>query len=86
VADSGLPDSTVQALAIDPARSTILYAVTEKDGLFKSTDGGMNWSAVSTGRAFTSARVLAVDPFAPATLYVGVFGGGVFVTDQLDGE
>jgi len=85
-ADRGLPDSTVHALAIDPARTTTLYAGTEEDGLFKSTDGGMNWSALNTGQAFTSVRVLAVDPFEPTTLYVGVFGGGVFVINQAVGE
>ena len=37
------------ALAIDPVTSTILYAGTEGGGVFKSTNGGGNWSAVNTG-------------------------------------
>ena len=37
------------ALAIDPATPTTLYAGTYGGGVFKSTNGGGNWSAVNTG-------------------------------------
>ena len=38
----------IQALAIDPVTPSRLYAGT-KDGTFKSTNGGWNWSAVKEG-------------------------------------
>src|SRR6202023_2875844 len=39
-------------------------------------DGGKDWTAFKTGLvAFTSVRALAIDPFAPATLYVATSNG-----------
>ena len=47
----------------------------EDHGVFKSTDGGTNWTAtgLTTNRVFT----LVVDPGTPATVYAGT-GSGVF--------
>jgi len=45
--------------------------------LFKSTNGGRNWSAVSI-LSGTSINALAIDPTMPSTLYVGTYDGGVF--------
>ena len=48
--------------------------------MFKSTNGGGNWSAVNTGLTTTYVLALAIDPTTPTTLYAGkhVSGGGVF--------
>jgi photosystem II stability/assembly factor-like uncharacterized protein len=51
--------------------------------VFKSTNGGTNWSAVNTGLTNTYVRALAIDPATPATLYAGTEGGGVFKTKEL---
>ena len=67
----------VRALAIDPQTPTTLYAGTY-GGVFKSTDGGGNWSTVNTGLTATGVYALAIDPQTPATLYAGTDGGGVF--------
>jgi hypothetical protein len=61
---------------------TTLYAGTEFDGVFKSTDGGATWSAVNTGLTNTDVRALAIHPTTPATLYAGTYGGGVFDLEQ----
>src|SRR5207249_6495890 len=42
---NGPHSETINALAIDPQTPTTLYAGTSGDGVFKSTDGGGNWSA-----------------------------------------
>lgn len=47
--------------------------------MFKSTNGGANWSAANTGLTKTDVRALAIDPATPATLYAGT-DGGVFKT------
>ena len=47
-------------------------------GVFKSTNGGGNWSAVNTGLTDTYVHALAIDPVTPTTLYAGTEGGGVF--------
>ena len=63
------------ALVVDPVTPTTLYAgIRSGGGVFKSTNGGANWSAVNTGlNSFIQA--LAVDPVTPATLYAGTYGG-----------
>lgn len=55
--------------AINPANPQSIYAPSENNGLFKSTDGGANWSA--TGLSKTSVSAAAIDPVNPDTLYAG---------------
>jgi hypothetical protein len=50
--------------------------------VFKSTDGGANWSAVNTGLTKTLVFALAIDPVTPTILYAGTYGGGVFDLEQ----
>ena len=78
----GPEGGNVSALAIDPATPATLYAGTWGGGVFKSTNGGANWSAVNTGLTNTDVRALAIDPDTPATLYAGTWGGGVFSIQQ----
>ena len=62
-------------------RLTTLYAGiygTYDSGVFKSTNGGGNWSPVNTGLTNTYVYDLAIDPAMPTTLYAGTWGGGVF--------
>ena len=66
------------ALAIDPQTPTILYAGTERGGVFKSTDGGESWIAFNTGLTNLLVNSVVVDPQRPTTLYAGT-QGGVFV-------
>jgi photosystem II stability/assembly factor-like uncharacterized protein len=69
-------------LTIDPTNPTTLYAGTNGAGLFKSTDGGRNWSHINfgitgpfvmPGRTFSPLRVnvLVIDPTSSSTLYAG---------------
>jgi photosystem II stability/assembly factor-like uncharacterized protein len=46
--------------------------------VFKSTDGGGNWSATNIGLSNTYVRALVIDPVTPTSLYAGTDGGGVF--------
>jgi len=73
---NGLKGESINALAIDPATPTTLYAGTD-GGVFKSTNGGGHWSAVNAGLTNTNVRALAIDPVTPTTLYAGT-GRGVF--------
>ncbi len=42
--------------------------------MFKSTNGGGDWSAVNTGlTSYTIVIALAIDPVTPATLYAGTW-------------
>ena len=69
--NTGLTDTCVFTLAIDPETPTTLYVGTQYDGVFKSTNGGGDWVAFNTGLPNTNVRALAIDPATPATLYAG---------------
>jgi hypothetical protein len=61
----------VNSLAIDPTSPNTLYAATFAGGLFKSTDGGANWTQSNSGLPRLYQNVVAIDPNNPATLFVG---------------
>jgi photosystem II stability/assembly factor-like uncharacterized protein len=81
----GPEGGNIHALVIDPLTPTTLYIGTFGHGVFKSTDGGLTWSAASAGLTFDhmlTIRVLAIDPETPTTLYAGTYGG---IYKSLDG-
>ncbi len=103
---SGLPSSNYNriSMAQDPNNSSVVYAVIESTvygspdyglkGIYKSTDSGQNWSALSTppllqstgNRSFLGTQgwydnVIAVDPFNSNFIYVG----GVDLMKSTDG-
>jgi hypothetical protein len=75
----------VNALAVDPWNSAIVYAATRyvpadlyrtfNAALYKSRDGGASWSSMSTGLGNIYAQSLAIDSQSPSTLYLGTAGG-----------
>jgi hypothetical protein len=80
-----LPGISPGALAIDPARSSTLYAGTYQ-GFYKSADGGATWSVASSNLdipnlhtgANISVTAVAIDPENHGTLYAGTSGQGIF--------
>ena len=86
---TGLTDTNVTVLAIDPRNPSTLYAGTEShrdrfppvfQGLLKSTDSGSSWLPINQGLSDVTGRVsaLLVDPKSPSTLYAAFTGDGVF--------
>ena len=67
----GATSLEVNALVVNPATPATLYAGTDGDGIFKSTDGGVTWRARSTGLTNPRVTTLVIDPSTPATLYAG---------------
>ena len=73
--NNGLYGGKVESLAIDPANTQIIYAGTG-NGVFKSTDGGANWSQINNGLPeYTDVRSLAIDPANTQLIYAGTEGG-----------
>ena len=64
--NTGLTNMEIRSLAIDPARSTTLYAGT-RNGLFKSLDGGATWR--SSGLPDRATIHLVIDFVNPSILY-----------------
>ncbi|HEX7173950.1 MAG TPA: SBBP repeat-containing protein, partial [Pyrinomonadaceae bacterium] len=61
----------IDALAIDPANSSVLYAGTLGSGVFKSTDGGANWAQASAGLNNNSVGAIVVDRAVPSHVFAG---------------
>jgi hypothetical protein len=49
--NKGLPRRSLTALTINPKNPNILYVGTNTDGIFKSIDGGENWTPANNGIA-----------------------------------
>ncbi|MGE3483201.1 MAG: hypothetical protein AB7L09_00330 [Nitrospira sp.] len=76
--NSGLSNSNVTAIAIDPVTTTTIYVGTISSGIFKSTDAGVSWASSSSGLSNLNITSVAIDPISPAVIYVTTDGGGIF--------
>jgi hypothetical protein len=65
--------SKTASVQIDPNHHNVLYVGTEGDGVFRSRDGGENWSAVNLG-LYTDVKGLALDLDDPDVLYASTPG------------
>ena len=68
----------INVIIVDPANSNIVY-LASSSGLFRTTDGGLNWTAGNN--VFGDARSMVLDSTSPSNariLYAGVSGQGVF--------
>jgi len=67
----------INVIIVDPANSNVLY-LGASNGLFRSTDGGRNWTQGTNGGGDARSLVLdATSPSANRRLYAGVSCGGV---------
>ena len=75
--------SGVTFIAIDPSNTDRIFAATF-DGLYLSTDKGVNWTMVYQGTGPTKSAVisLAIDPSNPDTVYAGTLKG---INKSMDG-
>src|SRR4029450_6418869 len=67
-AGSGLRTSGVRSFAIDPASPDTVYAGTELEGVFKSTDAGTTWAPTGSELG-GQVSGLAVAAGSPAAVY-----------------
>jgi photosystem II stability/assembly factor-like uncharacterized protein len=63
------------ALLIDPAQSNVLYLATSGSGVFKSSDGGITWTAFNDGLTQLDVRAVALLHGDSFTLFAGTPGG-----------
>jgi photosystem II stability/assembly factor-like uncharacterized protein len=74
-------------LALHPTEQNIMYAGASVGGVWKSTDGGINWYPVFENAGANSVGNIAIAPSEPNTLYVGTgeangsFASGAFFGD-----
>jgi uncharacterized protein (TIGR03437 family) len=67
----------------DPTNSKRIYASgLNGDAFFKSTDGGLTWSARRFGSSAVYVIAVAVDPLSPNTVYAGTQNEGFFRSED----
>ena len=72
---------TVWAMVIDPSNQDIMYSGSNNLGVYKTTNGGANWTAMNSGLTSTAVQSLAISQNNPQYLYAGTAaGGGVYRT------
>jgi photosystem II stability/assembly factor-like uncharacterized protein len=77
-ASSGLAFPTVplvNAIAVDPHHSGVVYVAPYQNGLFKSVDGGASWAESDTGMGKVDIFAVAVDPTDSTKVYVAAVEG-----------
>jgi photosystem II stability/assembly factor-like uncharacterized protein len=71
--ETGMPSGAATLVVIDPANSSVLYAV--KDAVYKSTNAGVSWSPADTGLTSGLPNSIVVSPTDSSVLYAGTAGG-----------
>ncbi len=59
----------IEAIALDPRNSNIVYAGASGGGVWKSLDGGNTWAPLTDDQAALDISVIAIDPTHPETVY-----------------
>lgn len=72
------------AIAVDPTDSNVVYAGFASSGIWKSTDGGVNWTPLGDDLPSMSVSAIALDESNPSTIYIGT-GEGWGNVDALHG-
>jgi photosystem II stability/assembly factor-like uncharacterized protein len=84
----------VSAIAIHPVNSNTVYAGTANGGVYRTTDGGTNWTPIFDAALSLAIGAIAIAPSDPTTVFVGTgesvgsadsfFGIGVYVIKNAD--
>jgi hypothetical protein len=75
----------VTAIVVDPIDTNIIYIGTAQGGVWKTIDGGLNWSPRSDNEVSLAIGAVAMDPSDHLILYAGT-GEANFSGDCYDGN
>jgi len=73
----GMNGGTVECIAIDPKNSDVIYAGTWGNGIYKSKDGGQNWSKINQNLKSPYIYDIAIDPQNSQHILASVYKQGV---------
>jgi photosystem II stability/assembly factor-like uncharacterized protein len=83
ISDKNFKSNNIGAMAISPSNPKVIYVgtgdsaprntVLTGEGMYKSTDGGKNWTFIGLGETHIISRIL-VDPRNPDVVYVAALG------------
>ncbi|CUU07928.1 Uncharacterized protein JGI1_01939 [Candidatus Thermokryptus mobilis] len=72
----------IRVLVQSPHNSDVLFAGTESDGIFKSSDGGKSWKKVNDGLTSLTIYTIAFDPKNDKVIYSAGFKTGICVSND----
>ncbi len=82
----------VTDIAVHPTNADVAYAAIATGGVFKTEDGGVNWTPIFDDQAVLTVGSVAIDPLNPQTVWVGTgeanassysfFGMGIYRSDD----
>ena len=78
---SGNGSTNVNCLTVDPFAPNVIFAGADGDGIFKSVDGGLNWSAEDSALSTGNIVTLSIGQ-SDGTVYAGTMEG----LYKLDGQ
>ena len=85
----GVDSGRVTAIVPHPTNPAILYVAFGAGGVWKTTDGGATWAALTESLGTLACGSLAMDPSNPNTLYLGLGdafdGTGLGLVKSIDG-
>jgi len=67
----------VTAIAVDPTSDLIVYVGTAQGGLYRSLDGGTNWTALMDSAQSLAIGAITIDPLNHDTVFVGTGEGNL---------
>jgi hypothetical protein len=73
------PDPSVNLL-FDPVDPWTIYVANNPNGIHKSVNGGLDWSAMNEGLSDRRVSALAMDPNSSNTLYLGTPDGTLYTS------
>jgi hypothetical protein len=68
---SGNAAGRVSSVVVDPRNGNVAYIAAAQGGVWKTTDGGTTWTALTDGLSSLSSGALALDPVNPDIVYYG---------------
>ena len=71
------------AIAVHPTNPNIVYVGAAQGGLYRSTDGGTNWTPLMDNALSLAIGAIAIAPSQPDTIYVGTGEVGFAATASL---
>lgn len=78
LAVNGITNCYIQALAINPTNSQVIYAG-GNNSIYRSTNGGVSWIAINSGMTSNFVNALAIDQNNTQVIYAGTgFDSGSF--------
>lgn len=75
------PQPALSCVAVSPADGSSVYAGASSNGVYRTTDGGANWTQAAAGMGNVSVRALVIDPTDTSRIVCGTLSG-VFVTND----